>query len=161
MTASAGFGDGLPFDPVAALHGLAAVTPGGNAAGVDDLAFDVEAADQEAVALVLQVLEQRARVLAHEDGVRRIVVDAELVADAVLLADAMQRDPRARRVRDVVVPAIEHVPARHRALLDAVGEAARLRFLEQRNEHLLEHHEVLVHLELDVAADEAAHRIRA
>ncbi len=88
-------------------------------------------------------------------------MNAELIADAVPLADPMQRDPGTGRIRDVVVPAVEHVPARHRALLDAVRQAARLRFLEQRDEHLLEHDEVLIHFQLRIAADEAAHRVRA
>src|SRR6185503_20412584 len=81
-------------DPVAATHRLAAVAPGRDAARVDDLTLHVEAADQERVAFILEVLEHRARVLPHENGVRRIVVDAELIADSMLLAEAMQRNPR-------------------------------------------------------------------
>ena len=92
---------------------------------------------------------------------RRIVVDAELVADAVLLADPVQRDPGARRVGDVVVPVVARRPAGHRALLDAVGQAARLGLLEQRHEPLLEVDQVLVHRALLVAADEAADRVDA
>src|SRR5688572_3957916 len=86
-------------------------------------------------------------------------MDAELATDAVLFADAMQGNPWARRVSDVVMPAIECVPPRHGALLDAVGEAARLGLLEQGYELLLEHHEVLVHLKPDVATHESADRI--
>jgi hypothetical protein len=86
-------------------------------------------------------------------------MDAELITDAMFLADAVQGDPWTGRVCDVVVPAVEYVPARHRALLDAVGEAAGLGLFEQGNENLLEHDEVLVHLEPDVAADEPAHCI--
>ena len=41
-----GLGRRLAVLPVAALHGLAAVAPGRNALGVDDLALDVKAADQ-------------------------------------------------------------------------------------------------------------------
>src|SRR5690348_15650325 len=85
----------LVAGPIAALDRLAAVAPRADALGVDDLALHVEAADQEVVAGVLQVLEDRSSVLSHEDGVGRIVVDAEVVPEAVLLADAMQRDPRA------------------------------------------------------------------
>ncbi len=117
-----GVGRRLAVDPVAALHRLAAAPPRRPALGVGDLALHVEAADQEVVALVLEVLEHRARVLVHQDGVRRIVVDAELVADAVLLGDAVQRDPGARRVGDVVVPVVAGGPAGHRALLDAIGQ---------------------------------------
>ena len=47
-------------------------------------------------------------------------------------------------------------PAGHRALLDAEGEAALLRLLQQRDEVLLEVAEVLIHAVLLVAADEAA-----
>src|SRR5579859_1056939 len=83
--------------PVAALQGLAAIAPRGDAARIDDLALDMKAADQKMVAGVLQVLKYRARVLAHQDGMRGIVVDAELIADAMPLADAMQGDPRTRR----------------------------------------------------------------
>ena len=89
--------------------GLAAVAPGGDALGVDDLTFDVHAGDEEPVALVGEELEHRARVLAHQDRVRRVVVDAELVADAVALADPVQGDPRRRRVADVVVEVVAGV----------------------------------------------------
>ena len=92
---------------------------------------------------------------------RRVVVDPELVADAVLLADAVQRDPGAGRVGDVVVPVVARRPAGHRALLDAVGETPLLGLLQQRDELLLEVDEVLVHAVLLVAADEAAHRVDA
>ena len=77
----------LAIDPVTAPHRLAAVAPRGDALRIDHLALHVKAADEEAVAFVLQVLKDRARVLPHQDGVRRVVVNAELVADAVLLAD--------------------------------------------------------------------------
>ena len=147
--------------PVAALDGLAAAAPRRPALGVDDLALHVEAADEEVVALVLQELEDRARVLPHQDGVRRVVVDPELIADAVLLGDAVQRDPRPRRVGDVVVPVVAGGPAGHRALLDAIGQPARLRLLQQRHEVLLEVLEVLVHAAFLVAADEAADGVDA
>ena len=88
-------------------------------------------------------------------------MDAELIADAVLLADAVQRDPGAGRVGDVVVPVVAGRPARHRALLDAVGQPALLRRLQQRDELLLEVDEVLVHAALLVAADEAADGVDA
>src|SRR5438046_1564484 len=82
-------------DAITPLHRLPAGSPGGPALRVDDLPLHVEAADEEVVALVLQILKDRPRVLAHQDRVRWIVVDAELVADAVLLADPVQGDPRA------------------------------------------------------------------
>jgi hypothetical protein len=119
----------------------------------------VEPADEEVVALVLQELEDVARVLAHQDRVGRVVVDAELVADLVLLRDAMEADPHARRVADLVVPQVGRVPARHRALLDAVLEAAVLGRLQEGHEAPLEVLEVLVHVERDVPAHEPAHRL--
>ena len=128
---------------------------------VDHLTLHVEAADEEGVAAVLQELEDRARVLSHQDRVRRVVVNAELIADAVLLADAMQRDPGARRVGDVVVPVVAGRPPRHRALLDAIGESALLDRLQDRDEVILEVHEVLVHAVLLIAADEAADGVHA
>ena len=71
----------------------AAVAPLGDAARVDDLPLHVEAVDQEGVAAVFQELEQRARVLPHQDGVRRIVVDG---TDRRRRADA-DRAARSRR----------------------------------------------------------------
>ena len=121
----------------------------------------MKAADEEVVAGVLQVLKDRARVLPHQDRVRRVVVNAELIADAVLLADPVQRDPGARRVGDVVVPVVAGRPPGHRALLDAVGQPACLRRLEQRHELRFEIEQVLVHAALLVAADEAADGIDA
>ena len=92
---------------------------------------------------------------------RRVVVDAELIADAVLLADLVQRDPGAGRVGDVVVPDVAGRPPGHRALLDPIGQPALLRFLQQRDEPLLEVDQVLVHGVLVIAADEAADRVDA
>ena len=46
------------------------------------------------VTFVFEVLEDRARVLAHQDGVRRIVVNAEIAGDAVLLAPCFGKDQR-------------------------------------------------------------------
>ena len=86
-------------------------------------------------------------------------MDAELVPHPVPLADAVQGDPGAGRVGDVVVPAVQRRPARHRALLHPVGEAARLGLAHERNELLLEHLEVGVHLKIGVASDEAADRV--
>ena len=50
-------GSGLAVLAVAALHRLPAVAPLRHALGSDDLALHVEPADEEVVALVLQVLE--------------------------------------------------------------------------------------------------------
>src|SRR5437764_2608295 len=141
--------------PVATLHRLTPIAPGGDPARIDDLALDVKAGDQKVVAGVLQILEYRARVLSHEDGVRGVIVDAELVPDAVPLTDAVERDPGAGGIGDVVVPRVADGPSRHRTLLDAVGESPCLRFLEQRHEHFLEHHEVRVETQAGIAADEA------
>ena len=151
----------LAVDPVAALHGLAAVPPAGDALGVDHLTLHVHAGDEEAVAGVLEVLEDRAGVLTHEDRVRRVVVDAELIADAVALADLVERDPHPGRVADVVVEVVARRPAGHRALLHPVLQAAGLGLLEQRHEALLEVDQVLIHRLGLVAADEARHRRHA
>ena len=140
---------------------LAAVAPCRDALRVDDLSLHVEAADEKAVAGVFQVLKDRSRVLPHQDRVRRVVVDAELIADAVLVTDAVQRDPRAGRVRDVVVPGVVGRPSRHRTLLDAIDQPARLRVFEQRHEHRFELGEVLLERQRVVPADEAAHRADA
>ena len=102
-----------------------------------------------------------ARVLAHQDGVGGIVVDAELIAHAVLLRDPVQGDPGAGHVRDVVHPQVGGVPARHGALLHAELQAAVLGGLEQGDEFRFEKVVVLVHAELDVAAHEAAYRLDA
>src|SRR6266699_4167597 len=83
MALLAGCGAGLRPAPVATLHRLTPVAPGRDPARIDHLALDVKAGDQKVVAGVLQILEYRARVLPHEDGVRGVIVDAELVADAV------------------------------------------------------------------------------
>jgi cell division FtsZ-interacting protein ZapD len=56
----------------------------------------VEAADQEAVALVLEELEDIAAVLPHQDRVGRIVVDAEGVAAAWRLRDRAGGNPQSR-----------------------------------------------------------------
>ena len=95
--------------PVTALHRLAAVAPARQAFGVNHLAFDVEAGDEKAVAGILQILKNRARILPHEYRVRGIVVNSKLVSDAVSFADPMKRNPGSWRVGQVVVPAIRTV----------------------------------------------------
>ncbi len=86
-------GAGTPIDPIAALHRLTSISPGGHSARIDDLSFDMESRNQERVALIFQVLKERPRVLAHQDGVRRVVMDAELLTHTVAFADPVQRDP--------------------------------------------------------------------
>src|SRR2546421_12640334 len=56
----------LPM-PVPALHRLPTIAPRRDAARIDDLALDMEAADQEVVAGILQILKHGARVLSHQD----------------------------------------------------------------------------------------------
>ena len=86
----------------------------------------------------------------------------KLIADAVLLADAVQRDPGAGRVGDVVVPVVAGRPARHRALLDAIRQPALLRRLEQRDEAARSKSiRFSVHAVLLIAADESADRVDA
>src|SRR5205814_10650792 len=84
--------------PVPTLHRLPTIAPRRDAARIDDLAFDMEAADQKVVAGVLQILEQGARVLSHQDRMRGVIVDAELIADPVPLTDAVQCNPWTRGV---------------------------------------------------------------
>ena len=98
----------------------------------------MKARDQEWVAFIAQHLKDRTCVLSHQNGMGRVVVDAELIADAVPLADAVERNPGSRRVGDVVEEAVRGGPARHRTLLDAILESARLRLLQQWNEGRLE-----------------------
>ena len=117
--------------------------------------------DQERVAGIFQVLKDGACVLAHQDRVRWVVVNPELVADAVPLADAVQRDPCAGRVGDVVVKVVGRRPAWHRALLDTVGQPPRFCLFQQRHELILEVGKVLIHAVALVAADKAADRAHA
>src|SRR5262249_12226722 len=101
----------------------------------------------------------RTGVLAHENGVRGIVVNSKLLADSVLLADAMKRDPCARSVSDVVVVIVRRRPARHRALLHAKREATLLGSLEHGNEVFFEVDEILIHAVLLIPADKPTDRI--
>src|SRR5277367_6075876 len=94
----------LITNAISTQHRLAAVTPGRNSPAVDDLAFHVKPTDQKGVALVLQILKDGSSVLPHENRVRWVVVDPELVADAMALTDTMKRDPRSGGVSEVVVP---------------------------------------------------------
>ena len=119
----------LIADPVAALHCLPSIPPGRYTPGIYHLTLDVKSSNQEAVALIFQVLKYRTRILPHQDRVRRIVVNAELIAYRMFLADAVQGYPWARRIGDVVVPAVGDTPAGHRALLDAERKASRLGLL--------------------------------
>src|SRR4029078_149733 len=134
----------LTVDPIAALYGLAAVPPTGDALGVDALPLEVHSGNEKRVAGVLQVLEDRAGVLPHQDRVRRVVVDAELVADAVGFGDLLQRDPHPWRIRDVVVEVVAGRPSGHGTLLHPILEVARLLLLQQRLELLLEMDAVVV-----------------
>jgi hypothetical protein len=47
----------------------------------------METVDEERVPVILEVLEDRARVLADQDRMGRVVVHAELIADAVAFAE--------------------------------------------------------------------------
>src|SRR5437660_4547332 len=104
--------------PVPALHRLATVAPDRDAPRIDDLALDMKAADQKVVACILQILEHGARVLSHQDGMRGVIVNAELIPDPVPLADSMQRNPWPRSIGNVVMPGVGDIPARHGTLLD-------------------------------------------
>src|ERR1700687_2568824 len=97
---------GFTIYPVAPLDRLAAVAPGTNALSVDDLSLDMKSADEKVVTGVLQVLKDRARVLAHQDRMRRVVVNAELITDSCPFADPVQGDPGSRCIGDAVVRVI-------------------------------------------------------
>src|ERR1700730_9522683 len=145
--------------PVATLHGLAPVPPGCYSLCIDDLSLDVKAADEEGVAGILQVREDRPAVLSHQNGMGRIVVDTELVADAMLFTDSVQRNPCGRRVSDVVVPIVSDCPAGHRALFESVREIALFSSLQERNEVRLEVEKILVHAVLLITTNESADRV--
>ena len=88
-------------------------------------------------------------------------MNAELVADSVLLADPVQGDPGAGRVADVVVEVVAGRPSGHRALLDAEGQPALFCLLQEWNEMLFEVAEVLVHAVLLIASDKSTDGVRA
>src|SRR5262245_52767775 len=152
---------GFAADPVAAPQRLTAVSPSRDSLRIDNLSLHVESANEKTVALVFQVLKDGARVLAYENRVRWIVMNSKLIPDAVLLANAMQRDPGAGRVSDVVMKIVVSGPAGHRALLDAECETPFLRRLQQRNEMLLEVDQVLIHAVPLVPSDKSTNRIYA
>ena len=54
----------------------------------------------------------------------RIVVDAQLVTDALSLTDAMKGDPRAWRISDVVMKVVAGRPSRHWTLFIAISQTA-------------------------------------
>src|SRR5882757_11077881 len=120
----------LVTNAIATQQGLAAVTPSRNPSAVDDLTFHVKPTDEKGVALVLEILEDGSSVLSHENRVGGVVVDPELVCDAMALANAMERDPRSGGVSKVVMPGIGRRPPRHRTLLDPVNQATRFRFAQ-------------------------------
>src|SRR2546425_3716308 len=92
-----GFFRWFAADPVAAFERLPSVTPSGYSLRVDHLSLHMESPDEESISLVFQVLEDRPRVLSHENRMRRIVMNTELIAHTMLLANAVQRDPGAGR----------------------------------------------------------------
>src|SRR6266498_1967205 len=79
----------LANNPVAALNRLATITPGGSPSGVDHLTFNMKTPDEKIVSCVLQILEHRPRILAHQNRVRWIIVDAKLITDSMPLTDAV------------------------------------------------------------------------
>src|SRR5262245_21780051 len=85
-------------------------------------------------------------------------MNPELIADAMLLAYTVQRDPRSGSVCYIVVPDVAGNPTRHRALLDAVSQPALLGRFQQGDEPLLEIEQVLIQVRLLIAPDETANR---
>src|SRR3979411_1810348 len=92
---------------------------------------------------------------------RWIVVDPKLVPHAVLFTDAMESEPSAGRVTDIVVPVVARGPSGHGTLLHPVGETTRLRLSQQRHEVLRELLQVLIHTERLVTPHEPANRFEA
>src|SRR5512143_127906 len=86
---------GTAVYPISAQNSLAAISPGGNPPGVNDLHFDMEAADQEVIAGVFQVLKDRAVILPHKYRVRRVVMNAQLNTHPMTFADLIQSYPGA------------------------------------------------------------------
>src|SRR5215471_881371 len=145
--------------PVTPLDRLTAVAPGRNALSLDDLSFDMKSANEKVVTSVFQVLKDRARVLTHQDCMRRIVVNAELTANSRPFADAVQGNPGAWSIGDVVVKVIAGDPSGHRTLFHSESQSPRLCLFEQGNKMLLEIQQVLIHAEGLVPAHKATDRI--
>ena len=88
-------------------------------------------------------------------------MNSEVVADSGFFTDAVQSDPSSGRVGDVVMKIVAGRPTGHRALFDAIDEAARFRFLQQRHEAFGKVQKILIHAEPLIAPYEATHRIYA
>src|SRR6187549_1202828 len=119
----------------------------------------MESGDQEPVAFIFQVLEERTSILPHQNGVGRVVMDAELVADAMLLADAVERDPCPGCVANVVVEVVTGRPSGHGTLLDAESQTALFRLLQQWNEVFFEVTQVLIHAVFLITSHKPAYSV--
>src|SRR6185312_3491175 len=117
-------------DPITPPHRLPPISPAGNSTRVDDLSFDVETADEELVAGIAEILKHRAAILTHQHSMGGIVMDAKLIAHSISIADAVQFNPRAWGIRNVVMPSIGGVPSGHRTLLDSISQSTRLGLLQ-------------------------------
>src|SRR6267378_99532 len=147
---------GFTVYPVAPLDSLAAVAPGSNPLSLDDLSFYMKAANEKVVTGVLQILKDRARVLAHQDRMRRIVVNTKLIADSRPIAEPVERNPGTGCIGDVVVKVIAGGPSGHRTLFHSESQSSFFCFLQQRNEMLFEVQQVLIHAECLIPTHEAA-----
>src|SRR5690242_3967796 len=110
--------------------------------------------DEKPVPLIFQILKDRPSVLSHQDGMRRVVVDAELSTDTVTLTDTVQGNPWPGRISDVVVPAVTRRPSWHGTLLNPIHQTTCFRLTQQGHELTLEHREVRVHSQVEVAPHE-------
>ena len=73
-------------------------------------------------------------------------MNTELIGHLMVFADAVQRNPGAGCVGNVVVKIVARRPAGHRARFHAVREPARFRLLQQRYEVFFEIAQVFVHI---------------
>src|SRR6266550_1084376 len=119
----------------------------------------MKSANEKVVTSVFQILKDRARVLAHQDRMRRIVVNAKLIPDPRPIADPVQRNPGAGSVGDVIVKFIAGGPSGHRTLFHSESQSSCFCFLQQRNEMLFEVQQVLVHAVRLIPAYETTDRI--
>src|SRR4030095_3694610 len=101
--------------------------------------------DERVITGVLQVLKDRAGILPHQYGVRRVVMNAQLVPHSMLFADLVQGDPGTWSIGNVVVVVVSSRPSGHRTLLNSVSQLSRSCLFQQRNKALFKIDEVLIH----------------
>src|SRR5215467_10144624 len=119
----------------------------------------MKSTDEEVVARVFQILKQGSGVLPHQNRMRWVIVDSELIPNSGLLADTVKGNPGAGRIGNIVVIIVPGSPSGHRALLNAINEAAVSSLPEQRNEVFGKIKQVLIHAESLVASYKSAYGV--